>query len=320
MSFLDNVSPLDLTYISVAIFVAVAVVVLYKFVLEPKITYPLPNEQDEGIWRIPLPQLGIVNEGRTTTARRYLQSHWALAIESAEENNKKALIAERDDQMNYHWFAQKCGNQNYLYCFDENPLDPQFHMREDRGGRFGGETPVRFIYGIRDSTARGEQDGFKLIGVKLSPEVFKFTEEERKWTDLRLEAAAFLRIASENLGKIKFLHERNKSLDSLLEEERGKHAETRSKLDRALSALEQKTLSVPEGIKVPGAFVQRLKEWFTWPQLLSAGGFYFIVSPLLMSAFFNTATPPTTTYITAGITIAGFFIIPVFRKIFGRWL
>lgn len=316
-------SPLELTYIAVAIFVAIAVVILYKFVLEPKVQYPLQNEQDEGIWRLPLPQLGRVNEGRVVTARRYLQGLWAATIEAAEDDKRPGLIAERDSEMNYHWFAQKCGGKNILYCFDLNPLEPQFHMREDREGRFGGETAVRFVYGVKDSVERKEHDGFTVIGVKLTPEEAKLTQDERKNYDLRHEGVSYLRLAAENLGKIKFLAERLKSLDDLLHDERKKHAETRSKLDRALSALEQKTLSTTGEAKVPGGFVQKVKEWFTWPQLITAAVAYFSSGPIiqwLSSSQGLVIQPPITTYVTLMITIAGFFIIPVVKKVFGRWL
>lgn len=314
-------SPLEFTYLAVAIFVAIAIVILYKFVLEPKVQYALRNEEDEGDWTIPLAQLGIMNVGRVVTARRTLQSRWAKAIEATDdEAKKKALIAERDSEMEYHWFAQKSERGKVLYCFDKDPLEPQFHMRQDRGGRFGGETPGRFIQGIRDCVQCGEYDGFTVIGVKLSVEQSVLTEKERNNYELRLEGVSFLRLASENLGKIKWLNDRLKTLDILLDHERAEHAQARSKLDRAVSALEQKTLSTTGEARVPGTVVQKLKEWFTWPQLITAAAFYFIVSPLLMSVFFSSATPPTTTYITAFITVIGFFIIPIFKKIFGRWL
>ena len=311
------ISLTQLPYVIVTFFVVVVAFLVYKFRLAPTIEYPLPNEEDLGIGKISLPQLGKLNEGRITTARRYVQSLWAKLITSAEKDAQENLIKLRDLMLSGFLIAQRAGRDKIIYVFDANPVDPQYHVREDHGR---GNTPIRWIGPVQDSLSLGSFDGFEFIHGKLKTEQFHFTEDERtKWTGI-LSALSFIRLAAENKGKLKSVEDRNKSLESLIEDERGKHATTRSKLDRALSALEQKTLSTTGEAKVPGGFGLKVKEWFTWPQLISAGAFYFVVSPLLMSMFFNDATPPTTTYITAGITIAGFFSIPVFRKVFGRWL
>ncbi len=312
-----GISLSQLPYFLLAFFAVVVAYIIYKFRLAPTIEYPLANEEDLGIGKVSLPQLGRLNEGRLTTARRYVQGLWAKLITSAEKDAQAGLIGLRDLMLSGFLIAQRVGREKIIYIFDADPMDPKYHVREDHGH---GNTAVRWIGPVQDSMSLGSFDGFEFIHGKLKTEQFHFSEDERsKWSTV-LSALSFLRLAAENKGELKTVKDRNVSLEALLEDERKSHAKTRSKLDRSNSALEQKTLSTTGEAKISGAFSQKIKEWFSLYQLLSAGAFYFIVSPLLMSMFFNTATPPTTTYITAGITIAGFFSIPVFRKVFGRWL
>ncbi len=314
--------PFDWTYIILVPVLALTVVIVYLFFLKPRVEYPLPNEEDCGIWKVLLTQLGMIPEGRVTTARRHYQKLWAKVIDNSE-GDKADLVTTREAMLKYHLFAQKTSHEKIMYFFDQNPRDAQFHTREDKPGRFGSDQQMLFVHGVKDCVSIGKSDGWEYIGVKLSKEGSSLLEAERKNFDTFLTIGRHLRLAAENIGVLHFLKDKVKVLDDLLMGEREKHAETRSKLDRALSALEQKPLSTTGEAKLPGGFGEKLKGWFTWPQLAGALAGYLSSGPIMQwleSTQGWSITPPMTTYVTLMITIAGFFSIPAFRKLFGRWL
>jgi hypothetical protein len=307
------------TWLAIAVFVGVIVAIFYKFRLEPMVQLPLANEEDLGIAKISMPKIGRpLVEGRLTTASNYVKTLFAKLITSSPATIQPNLTEMRDTLAKGYLFAQRSGRDKIIYLSDENLMDPNFHVREDKHG----STPIRFIQ-TQDCKSYGTVDGFEYIGIQVNSSPNKFTEIQDKIYDALLGALSFMRLASVNQGKIKQLDDRNKSLEGLLDKEHKEHAETRSKLDRAMSALEQKTLSTTGEAKVPGGFMAKVKDWFTWPQLLTAAVAY-LLSPLIIQSLASTQgwtiQPPATSYLTALVTIAGFFVIPFLKKALGRWL
>ena len=227
-----------LLWISVpsAIIAIAAIVLIYLFLLKPRIEDPLPNEHDEGLWRIPLPQLGLMNEGKVCTARRYIQSQFSKLIDSAPMPEVQAYVSLRESIMKSHLFAQKVGRDNFIYLFDQNPLDPQFHMRDDRVSRLGTTVPERFLIHIQDCMSKGKgEDGFNYVMVKLRSEEAKFTEEEREHFSLHLDALRNLKLAATGKEERKHLEDRIGILENHLTKAYNKQNETIS--DKAISDL-----------------------------------------------------------------------------------
>jgi len=276
--------------------IAIVSFVIYHFVIQPKVQLPLSNEQDEGEWRIPLPQLGVINEGRVTTARRYVQSLWSQLIDNTEATKRAPLIKKRDTMLKYHLFAQKIGRGKILYLFDENPLDPQFHMREDRPVRFGSDIPIRFVYGIKDCISGGQSDGFEYIAVKLNPEESKITETERECFGIELEAVKALKLAASNQEAIKAVKDENENLQMHLHETQEALASERSEKERARRALGQKSLTVHEPMVQTKPYWRTVsKSFFSWPQVALALIVYLIV-PNILSRTEITYPDPGTLY------------------------
>lgn len=260
--------PFDWPYLIFVPALVLVVWIVYVFFVRPRVEYPLPNEQDEGFWRIPLPQLGRMNEGRVTTARRYSQNLWSKVIENNFQQNTQKLVEARDALLRRPTFAQKVGRDKVIYLFDQNPLDPQFHMREDKPTRFGTDIIVRFVYGVKDCKSLGTRDGFEFIGVKLSKETSAFQEEERALWGTFLEVQSYLRLAAVNLEALQQVKKENSSLRALYDETLGILAKERSELNIARRALGQKDLWTGEAPMPKTPFLQTVtKGFFTWIQL-----------------------------------------------------
>jgi hypothetical protein len=308
--------PLPLTewqWIAFAVFLGLIVFLIWKFRLEQVVQYPLPNEEDLGIGMIALP--GKLNVGRMTTARRYWQEQFAKKIASADQADQKDLIIERDEVLGSCLIAQRVGRDRKFYAFDGDILDPKFHVRMDKGSK----TPVRWIGPVQDCLNVMGTDG-EYIFAKLSTESHPFTDEEREHDSVLIRTMSYTALAAESRGKIKFLEDRNKTVEDQLSLERQKNAQLSSKSDMALSALDQHSLARPESNKMPGTFMPKVKEWFGTPWQLVTMVIAYFISPLIMTLFSNNIAPTSTAYVTLAITVLGFFIIPFVKKVFGRWL
>jgi hypothetical protein len=303
-------------WIAFTAFTAVIVFLIWKFWLAEVVQYPLPNEEDLGIGMISLPQIGKLNEGRITTARRYWQEKYGQLISTADQVDHKKIIALRDKVLSYHWIAQRVGRDKKMYIFDADPLDPKYHVRVDKGSK----TPVRWIGPVQDCETKEGPDGFQYIFAKLNTETKPFTEQERQDGLVVMEGAAYTPLAAESRGKIKFLEDRNKTVESQLNVEREKNAELSGKLDTALGALDQHSLARPESNKMPGRVMPKVKEWFGTPWQLVTAGIAYFVSPFIMTLVSNSIPPTSTAYVTLAITVLGFFFIPLIKKVFGKWL
>jgi len=134
-----------------------------------------------------------------------------------------------------------------------------------------------------------------------------------------MEIALYARDTAKNIEKIHDLKEERDYYREDRDRERSAKAKERSLKDRALSALGIHPLTVPSEVKVPGVWRSKVKEWFNWPQVLTAAIAYML-APYIQSWLNLTLTPPTTTYFAALVTVIGFFIIPIGKKLFGRWL
>jgi hypothetical protein len=314
--------PLPLTewqWIAFAVFLGLIVFLIWKFRLEQVVQYPLPNEEDLGIAMICLPQLGVpVNEGRITTARRYWQEIYAKEIASADEAHLKQVITLRDDVLSHYPLAQRVGRSKKLYIFDADPMDAKNHVRlPDRGGK----TPVRWIGPVKDCESFKGDGEFEFISAKLTMESSPFTEDQRRHEGIVLEGMAYSRDAASNLARMKFLEDRVKTLEGRDEELNSKLSKVSSEKDELLTGASIHSLLSREPLKPSHAFGPVAKQWFgDWKQVVLAAVGYLVIAPLVISSFVANATPPTTNYLTIGITIVSFFAMPIGKKLFGRWL
>lgn len=301
-------------FLTVAATLVFFAILFYTLYYKPKIQKPLPNERFLGFITLWIPKGFGLKAGYATTARRTLEKMFTDIMENeADEEAEEKLAAAKQIFDSFHPIAHRASGENYIYLFDMNPQD-QKYMDVD---------PTRndayIIHGVQDAISVGEWKGFKFLGLALNPGHTKLSPEEHTRFQLGVEAVKYLRDAAKNTLKIATLKDELEDTRSALEKTLKEKAEIRSKLDRALSALSQKTLTQPEEVKVKGAWRAKVKEWFNWPQFLTAAVAY-LIAPHLLTWFNITLQPPGITYFVAFITIVGFFIIPVGKKMFGRWL
>jgi hypothetical protein len=175
------------------------------------------------------------------------------------------------------------------------------------------------LHGVQDVVSVGEYGGIEYLALKLDPTTKSFSKEEKELVTVGLGVVEYLRDAAKNVEKIHELKDELKFQGESLTKVLGEKAEMRSKLDAALSALSQKPLTQEEEPKLKGTLVERLKPWFKWYQILTALGGYAVAPWILQYANIQVEYP-ITTYFAAFFAVLGFFIIPIGRKIFGRWL
>jgi hypothetical protein len=296
--------------------IAIAILVLWFVVLKQKFLTPLPNEHDEGIWQIPLPQLGRMNEGRVTTARRTIQEHYAKLIDNASVADRENLIQKRDSTLKFHIFAQLVGRDKIIYLFDKNPLDPENHMRHDKSVKLGADIPVRFITNVKDCMSIGKgNDGFEYIGVKLGSEQSYFTPDEREQLGVELEALKVLKLAATNVEAIKHYKDLADDRETLISETLSNVREIASQRDTAKRALSQKSLLEPETPQVKAGFLRAVAKSWGWYQVAVAALAY-ILTPNIMKALEISYPEPTT--VALGVAIGAFFLAPFVRGLVKR--
>jgi len=293
-------------------------VLLYVLVYKPKVQQPLPNERPLGYWTIWLKEHGI-KTGFACTAQRTFEGLLTQIFENETDETIKTNLQDAKKILHkFHPIAHRAEGKTHVYLFTDNPLDQRF-MDEDP------DRNDSYIlgHGIEDVLSAGEYAGMKFLAVKLSSESHRLVTEEAEELGTLLDVCKYLRDAAKNTGKIAALKE--ELTDQKEEKEKLQKAlrETESKLDDAAYALTQKPLTV-EQLAIPGGLKEKIKQWFTWQQFIVALIGYFVISPTVLSwlstAYGYSITPPTTTYVTTLITIVSFFTIPMFKKLFGRWL
>jgi len=287
--------------------------VIYFLYLKPKVEQPLPNERQIGFVSMWLPRgLGLMT-GYMSTAQRTFEAKFNECLEKESDGDgKKKLEALKSFLVQTNLFAQKVGRETFVYAFDKNPLDQKFMDVDPK------QNDSYIIHGVQDALSVGDFGGLKFIGVKLDPTSTCFSEKDEQALTTFLEASKYVRQAAANFNKIADLKRDRDDARETLEKELKEKGELRSKLDRASSALSIKPLTV-ENVAVKGALQEKLKQWFTWPQLLTAAVGY-LASPYIIKATAMTIEPPVTTYFAAFCAFVGFFIIPVGKRLFGRWL
>lgn len=300
--------------------ILVAVVLVYLLWYKARVQMPLQNERSLGWLQIYLPKGFGLHAGYATTAKPTLQKQTTQLVENETDGTVKEQLKKTHKILDYfHPIAHKVGRQNFIYLFDANPQDQRFmDVDPDHNDSY-------IIHGAQDVVSAGEWNGFQFLAVKLDPETRSFNRAEDRVVEAGLGIVKYLKHAAKNVEKIHDLKEEVNYLKTDRDKARQEVAKVRSDLDRALSALSNKPLSVSDDVKVTGAWRSKAKEWFwssPW-QIATALAGYF--SAPYIQSFLETwqkirLTPPTTTYFAAAVTVIGFFIIPVGKKLLGRWL
>ena len=307
-----------LTFVAlpIAIVSALALGLIYLFMLKPRIEEPLPNEHDEGLWRIPLPQLGLMNEGKVCTGRRYVQSQFAKLIDNSPSTEVQGYINLREEILKNQIFAQRVGRDKYLYLFDQNPLDPQFHMRDDKPSRLGTTIPIRFLLHIQDCMSGGKgEDGFNYVKVKMKPETAKFSDDEREAFTLHLDTLKNLKLAATGKEEKKHLEARIGILETHLSKAYDKLNEGTSNQAESDLIASTTSLTHPE-VPVPSRFHwPKATEFFTGWQVAIAIIAY-LVTPNAMAAAGIVYPDPQT--VAVGMAFFLFLAFPFLRKLIHR--
>lgn len=294
-------------------FAAVLFAVFYFLYFKPREQEPLPNERSLGHLTIWLKEHGV-QSGSACTAKRTFMELLSSVFEHETDEDKRKLISETKKLLDkFSLVAHRVDRKVQVYLFNKNPEDQEY-LAVDTRYRDG-----RILNGVQDVHGAGEWDGMEFYAVRLGSEPTLFSDEERKIVEVVSEGVKYLREAAKNTQKIAGMREENKDLKGSLDKTLKEKAEYRSKLDRALSALSQKLLST-EGVEVKTGLIPKLKQWFTLPQCLTALIGYFIVVPVLIQVANLDLQPPATTYFAAVVTVICFFIIPLGKRVFSRWL
>lgn len=307
---------LTVVALPVAILSVAAFALFYFFMLKPRIEEPLPNEHDEGLWRIPLPQLGLMNEGKVCTARRFLQSQFAKLIDNSPPSEVQGYIKLREEIMKSHAFAQRVGRDKYLYLFDQNPLDPQFHMRDDKPSRLGTTIPIRFLIRIQDCMSGGKgEDGFNYVKVKLKPESAKFSDDEREAFALHLDTLKNLKLAATGKEEKKHLEDRIGILNTHLSKAYDKLNESTSNQAESDLIASTTSLTHPE-VAAPSRFRwPKATEFFTGWQVAIAIIAYLVTPNAMAAAGIGYPDPQT---VAVGMAFFLFLAFPFVRKLIHR--
>lgn len=288
--------------------------VFYFVILKPRITQPLPNERPLGYWSIWLPKGFGLKAGNATTARHTLEREFTRLIENEPDQTMKSQLEEAQKIFElFQPIAHKVGRETFIYLFDANPQDQRF-MDVDPN-----QNDSYLIHGVQDAVSVGEYGGLQFLGLKINPETKAFSEDDKKLMRTGLEIIKYITNAAKNVEQIYELKDELKFTKETLKTTYEKIAEMRSKLDRAMSALNQKPLTQSEEVKLKGTFVEKMKEWFRPIQLATAFA-SFLLAPWILTWTNIQVEYPISAYFTALVTILGFFSIPIGKKIFGRWL
>jgi hypothetical protein len=255
-----------------------------------------------------------MNEGKVCTARRYVQSQFAKLVDNSPTSEVQGYINLREEILKSHIFAQRVGRDKYLYLFDLNPLDPQFHMRDDKPSRLGTTTPIRFLLHIQDCMSGGK-DGFNYIKVKLNPETAKFSDDEREAFALHLDTLKNLKLAATGKEEKKHLEDRigilethlSKAYDKLNE---GTSNQAESDLIASTTSLTHPEVQAPSRFRWPKA-----TEFFTGWQVAIAIIAY-LVTPNIMSA--AGIVYPDRQTVAVGMAFFLFLAFPFVRKLIHR--
>jgi len=304
-----------LTYYPWLVGIAAATIIAlvgYFLYLRPRSQEALPNERQLGYVTVWLREHGVV-AGWASTAANTLEGQLTEILENeTDEGVREQLAQAKIFLRSFNPMAHKIGRDMHILLFDENYLDQRYmDVAKDRPNSF-------LIQGVQDVCSAGEWGGFKFFGVKLSKEVKPFSDEERKRFEAVLEVSMYVRDAAKNTGKIAHLKDELKDARIELERLWKDKAELRSKHDRSLHALSQKLLTQTE-TELKGAWRDKIKEWFTWPQLVTGLAGY-LLAPYIIQFGGWQIVPPVTTYFAAGMAALGFFFIPIGKRLFGRWL
>jgi hypothetical protein len=163
--------------------------------------------------------------------------------------------------------------------------------------------------------------GFEWIGVKLDKERADYTPAQLQHDKVLVEAMEYSRDAASNLSRMKFLEDRVKTLEGREGDLTGKLSTVTSEKDELKTGASIHSLTDRGPLKVGRSFGPVARAWFgDWKQLVAAVFGYLVLAPVVIGNFVANATPPTTNYLTAGVTVCCFFAIPFGKKVLGRWL
>lgn len=307
------ITGVNIAYLTALIATVVVVILIYRFFLRPTGQFALPGEEDEGTWKIGLPSLGRFNEGRVNPAYDYLQKQWSKLITNcAEPTEKENLITTRDEMMKKHYIhAQRSGRSKILYFFDQDPLLPQYHIRESVKGEL-----IKWIGPIQDAESEGEWKGWEVITVKLKTTNVSFTTEEREKLATFRSAAKFMALAATNVEALRHTKDERDRYKDLHAETLKDLAKERSEKDRAVRALALKSLTSPTG-EAPktGLMGAIAKSFFTGWQLFFTA-IAFIITPSIVKWGGYTILDPTSVSIAASIIV--FLAYPLVKGLMQR--
>lgn len=294
----------------------VAAITFYFYYFRPKTQQPLPNERQIGWVGIFLLKGFGFHAGYMSTAQKSLQRWLATIIEKEPSTELKLKYSTLASFMNdrYHAVAHKVDRSTYIYLFNQDPMDQRFMDIDPT------QNDAYVIHGVQDVVPAGEVGGVKFLGISLDTTTTALDEKRLLEFKVVMEVASNLKDAATNTYKIQQLKQENDDLRGALDKELGEKAKISSELYRAKSALAKETLTPPPTVALPGALGHKLKSWFTWPQFLIAGVAYLMSGQIMVFAGLGYLNPPYTTVLSAFITLVGFFILPVGKKLFGRWL
>ncbi len=315
LNFLPNINWLDIFPFLAALTGGIIFLVLfYMLYWKPRVELPLPNERFVGNVTMWLPKGFGLFSGPMTTARMTMEHYFSTTIRSEKDKKVRKVLANmRDFVMSFQLFAMKNSNgDKVILMFDANPEDQRFMDVDTEGGGL-------YVHGVQDAYTKGTEGGFEFIGVKLNEKLAEMNEEEQERYDTGLEFIKYLPDAARNLERLLIVTEERDALKRQLWQEREDTAQVRSLCDRLASALDQKPLTVLEMPKVKTTISEIVKQWFSWKQLLVALAAY-LLAPNILALLHVELKEPEHTYAILGVTVIGFFLIPIGRKIFSRWL
>lgn len=313
--FISN--PLMMPSMALLIITCIFMVLFYIFKLKPRLQYPLQNERvisdNVTFW---LPRGYGVLSGPMVTARMTMEGFWSRLIQNEKDDGRrKAWEKNRDFVMKHYLFAIKDDSGKKILLFDENPEDQKFLSIDPQGAGM-------ILHGVEDCKSVGKYDGFEYLAIKLNADVKEYSDKEAKEVEVALGNLMFLRDAAKNIEKISHLQEAFDDKDRAHKKTLEKLRETSSKLDRALSAAGIKPLTQREEAKLKGGVTEKVKQLFwSTPWQLATALAGFLLAPYLVVWFGIRLEPPINMQIFSGFMAAvGFFVIPIGKKIFARWL
>jgi hypothetical protein len=304
----------DWQWIAISVFLGIAVFLIWKFRLQEVVQLPLANEEDCGVWKVPLPGMGReVQVGRVTTARNHFAALYSRDITACMGDEQTKKLALRDEVMKRFLFAQRSGRGKIIYICDANPLDPALHVREDTRGN----VPVRWIP-VQDCLSAGVgADGFEYISLKLTTNTAGFTAEQRGRELTLAEGLKYEKLSANNTEQIRSKDEQIGMLKEMLQ--RYLSTINRTMSEKAKSDLIAGTRDLISGtsqVPMPSSKVPSIKEFFTWAQV-GMSALAFLAIPYLMRAAGIGPPAEPTTAAAVGAFLA-WIITPFIRKLVGK--